>query len=391
MTSSSSRRKIPPTLTIPPAEQTHATEAPPLHKPFICNDCEKAFATSGHLTRHQRVHSGKMNYACSFPGCTTHCSRKDNLRQHYRLHFDIRDTDELQQMAPEKRRRKTRVTRVATVNIPAPSNSTDRQPITSASDNSSRPSREHTPTPAHHSPSPSSSSNESASYSPYEQYPQEHLRTLPQQRAWTSSSSPNVPQHPPRSGNISSEGSFPSPYGPLYPQHAYGHPSSYAQVMSPPMEILANAPAFSRPRHTAPYLPMSSSRRYSQPTLTHAPTPSRHSPSASSSSGESSFFSMSERYLQEPFHALSLRHAQSARPPTSLPVSPSQSTIFRSSYAQPYVPVAYPPQAQAASPPVDTLGGAQPLSPSVPGATYSQSHERSAMPSQPPWTYDCSE
>ncbi|KAJ6489887.1 hypothetical protein C8R45DRAFT_752039, partial [Mycena sanguinolenta] len=52
-------------------------------KPFICDDCEKSFATSGHLTRHQRVHTGEMNYACTFPGCTTRCSRKDNLRQQY--------------------------------------------------------------------------------------------------------------------------------------------------------------------------------------------------------------------------------------------------------------------------------------------------------------------
>ncbi|KAJ6550216.1 hypothetical protein B0H19DRAFT_885834, partial [Mycena capillaripes] len=50
-------------------------------KPYRCNDCDKAFVTTGHLTRHQRVHSGEMNYACSFPGCTTRCSRKDNLRQ----------------------------------------------------------------------------------------------------------------------------------------------------------------------------------------------------------------------------------------------------------------------------------------------------------------------
>ncbi|KAJ7053805.1 hypothetical protein C8F01DRAFT_918300, partial [Mycena amicta] len=47
----------------------------------ICSYCSKAFSTSGHLSRHVRVHTGEMNFVCSFPGCTTRCSRKDNLRQ----------------------------------------------------------------------------------------------------------------------------------------------------------------------------------------------------------------------------------------------------------------------------------------------------------------------
>ncbi|KAF7296260.1 hypothetical protein HMN09_01095300 [Mycena chlorophos] len=78
-----------------------------------CSYCPKIFSTSGHLSRHVRVHTGEMNYSCSFPGCTTRCSRKDNLRQHYRLHFDIRDPEELKRQAPNKKRRKTRVQRVS--------------------------------------------------------------------------------------------------------------------------------------------------------------------------------------------------------------------------------------------------------------------------------------
>ncbi|KAJ7652676.1 hypothetical protein DFH06DRAFT_905103, partial [Mycena polygramma] len=50
-------------------------------KPYVCDDCDKAFATSGKLARHRRVHEEHKEYACSFPGCTTRCSRKDNLAQ----------------------------------------------------------------------------------------------------------------------------------------------------------------------------------------------------------------------------------------------------------------------------------------------------------------------
>jgi uncharacterized Zn-finger protein len=48
-----------------------------------CPTCGKAFTTSGHLARHARTHTGERNYKCPFPGCTTACSRQDNLQQQY--------------------------------------------------------------------------------------------------------------------------------------------------------------------------------------------------------------------------------------------------------------------------------------------------------------------
>ncbi|KAJ7827990.1 hypothetical protein B0H13DRAFT_2214130, partial [Mycena leptocephala] len=53
----------------------------------VCARCGKAFRSSGHLKRHVQTHTGEKNHPCPYPGCTTRCSRHDNLQQHYRLHL----------------------------------------------------------------------------------------------------------------------------------------------------------------------------------------------------------------------------------------------------------------------------------------------------------------
>ncbi|KAF7295391.1 Nrg1-like zn-finger transcription factor [Mycena indigotica] len=55
----------------------------------VCSvrECRRAFSTAGHLSRHTKTHTGERNHACPFPGCTTRCSRADNLQQHYRIHL----------------------------------------------------------------------------------------------------------------------------------------------------------------------------------------------------------------------------------------------------------------------------------------------------------------
>ncbi|PKK74357.1 hypothetical protein RhiirC2_656491, partial [Rhizophagus irregularis] len=55
---------------------------------YICTfpNCGKGFTTSGHLARHNRIHTGEKNFQCLMPGCTSKFSRQDNMMQHYRTH-----------------------------------------------------------------------------------------------------------------------------------------------------------------------------------------------------------------------------------------------------------------------------------------------------------------
>lgn len=54
---------------------------------YRCSVCPKGFTTSGHLARHNRIHTGEKNHACPFNNCKQRFSRQDNCLQHYRTHF----------------------------------------------------------------------------------------------------------------------------------------------------------------------------------------------------------------------------------------------------------------------------------------------------------------
>lgn len=53
----------------------------------VCKVCSKGFTTSGHLARHNRIHTGEKNHFCPFDGCNQRFSRHDNCIQHYRTHL----------------------------------------------------------------------------------------------------------------------------------------------------------------------------------------------------------------------------------------------------------------------------------------------------------------
>ena len=54
---------------------------------YRCTVCLKGFTTSGHLARHNRIHTGEKNHACPYNNCKQRFSRQDNCLQHYRTHF----------------------------------------------------------------------------------------------------------------------------------------------------------------------------------------------------------------------------------------------------------------------------------------------------------------
>lgn len=54
---------------------------------YICKICARGFTTSGHLARHNRIHTGEKNHCCPYKGCTQRFSRHDNCLQHYRTHL----------------------------------------------------------------------------------------------------------------------------------------------------------------------------------------------------------------------------------------------------------------------------------------------------------------
>jgi hypothetical protein len=53
-------------------------------------NCDKSFTTSGHLARHNRIHTGEKNFHCPMEGCMSRFSRQDNMMQHYRTHLSGR-------------------------------------------------------------------------------------------------------------------------------------------------------------------------------------------------------------------------------------------------------------------------------------------------------------
>ncbi|CCE91927.1 uncharacterized protein TDEL_0D03430 [Torulaspora delbrueckii] len=53
----------------------------------VCKVCSKGFTTSGHLARHNRIHTGEKNHFCPLEGCNQRFSRHDNCIQHYRTHL----------------------------------------------------------------------------------------------------------------------------------------------------------------------------------------------------------------------------------------------------------------------------------------------------------------
>ncbi|KAL3230008.1 Transcriptional regulator NRG1 [Nakaseomyces bracarensis] len=57
----------------------------------ICQVCLTGFTTSGHLSRHLKIHTGEKSHVCPHEGCNQSFSRHDNCLQHYRTHQKKKD------------------------------------------------------------------------------------------------------------------------------------------------------------------------------------------------------------------------------------------------------------------------------------------------------------
>lgn len=57
----------------------------------ICQVCLTGFTTSGHLSRHLKIHTGEKSHVCPHVGCKQSFSRQDNCLQHYRTHQKKKD------------------------------------------------------------------------------------------------------------------------------------------------------------------------------------------------------------------------------------------------------------------------------------------------------------
>ncbi|OAA39706.1 Zinc finger, C2H2-type/integrase, DNA-binding protein [Metarhizium rileyi] len=49
--------------------------------------CEKTFTTSGHASRHSKIHTAEKAVQCTFTGCQKKFTRADNMKQHLETHY----------------------------------------------------------------------------------------------------------------------------------------------------------------------------------------------------------------------------------------------------------------------------------------------------------------
>lgn len=60
----------------------------------LCS-CDKTFTTSGHASRHSKIHTTPNAVQCTFPGCQKRFTRTDNMRQHFATHEPVRESSKL--------------------------------------------------------------------------------------------------------------------------------------------------------------------------------------------------------------------------------------------------------------------------------------------------------
>lgn len=82
----------PSRLPTPPASATIKELRDPKRK-HVCKVCSRCFTTSGHLARHNRIHTGERKHQCPWPTCSARFARQDNCMQHYKTHTNTKNKE----------------------------------------------------------------------------------------------------------------------------------------------------------------------------------------------------------------------------------------------------------------------------------------------------------
>ncbi|EDK40076.2 hypothetical protein PGUG_04174 [Meyerozyma guilliermondii ATCC 6260] len=82
----SSAAAAPPVTKRTTKTQVVARDVGVTSRKHICKWCHRSFTTSGHLARHNRIHTGERKHNCPWPSCDAKFARQDNCMQHYKSH-----------------------------------------------------------------------------------------------------------------------------------------------------------------------------------------------------------------------------------------------------------------------------------------------------------------
>lgn len=64
--------------------------------------CEKTFTTSGHASRHSKIHTAEKAVHCTYQGCQKKFTRADNMKQHLETHYKLKGGSNSSQKSSSK-------------------------------------------------------------------------------------------------------------------------------------------------------------------------------------------------------------------------------------------------------------------------------------------------
>jgi uncharacterized Zn-finger protein len=79
----------------PQQQQQEEEQYPKGAKRYPCrfkesHGCDRTFTTSGHASRHSKIHTAEKAVQCTFAGCQKKFTRADNMKQHLETHYKDR-------------------------------------------------------------------------------------------------------------------------------------------------------------------------------------------------------------------------------------------------------------------------------------------------------------